>query len=260
MPTELAESTGRQFVFHRCGLVLCAFILGCGSGFTVVFEDSTRFSGRELHLDGTAYAWWRTFDAQALDRKLDPGILELRFYGATFASDREWRRAPGRERLALLSDLRSSDALSVSVLHVEGDHTRSGQWNRDSDGRQCAVPCVLEQCQEAFQCAGQMDLRVGVVLPIPDRDEPIDTSQDAPEVAMLQRSFGTDWNLSLDQADQDDGGRVAGVLTLTADEDNQEELGIRFNLPLRNARLAGCNERSQFGSQPSIFPCEGLAP
>ena len=74
MPTELAESTGRQFVFHRCGLVLCAFILGCGSGFTVVFEDSTRFSGRELHLDGTAYAWWRTFDAQALDRKLDPGI------------------------------------------------------------------------------------------------------------------------------------------------------------------------------------------
>jgi hypothetical protein len=105
-----------------------------------------------------------------------------------------------------------------------------------------------------------MDLRVGVVLPIPDRDEPIDTSQGAPEVAMLQRSFGTDWNLSLDQADQDDGGRVAGVLTLTADEDNQEELGIRFNLPLRNARLAGCNERSQFGSQPSTFPCEGLAP
>ena len=247
-------------MFRRYGIACLLWVAGCGPGFTVVYEDSTRFSGRALQLDGTAYAWWRSFDAQDPSRRLDPGVLELRFLGATFESDREWRRAPGAERLALLTDLRSSDAMFVSILHVEGDHARSGQWDRDDDGRTCAVPCVLEQCQEEFQCTGQVDLRVGVTVPIPDRQEPLDTRQNAPAAAMVTRSFGTDWHLSLDRADQEAGGRVAGVLTLTADEDNQEDIGLQFDLPLLNARLAGCNERSQFGSQPSVYPCEGLSP
>ena len=247
-------------MFRRTGVALLFLLGACGPGFTVSFEDSTRLTGRALDLDGTAYAWWRNFDARDPSQRLDPGILELRFFGAAFAADREWRRAEGAERLALLSDLRSSDGMAVSVLHVDGAHSRSGQWDRDDDGRTCVVPCVLEQCQELFQCEGKVDLRVGLTLPVPDRDAAIDPSSDAPAVAMVTRSFGTDWHFSLDQADQDPGGRVAGVLTMTADEDNQEDLGLRFDLPVLNSRLAGCNERSQFGSQPQVFPCEGLAP
>ncbi|MBM65276.1 MAG: hypothetical protein CMH55_03465 [Myxococcales bacterium] len=148
----------------------------------------------------------------------------------------------------------------VSVLHVDGDHMRSGQWDRDDDGRNCLVPCVLEQCQDVFQCEGKVDLRANIIVPVPDREEPIDASGGAPKTAMVNRSFGTDWHLSLDQADREAGGRVAGALTLTADEDGQEEIGLRFDVPVLNTRLAGCNERSQLGSRPDVFPCEGSAP
>lgn len=243
-------------MFARSGLILLAACMACSPNFTVSLDDRSRFTGREPVLDGTAYAWWRAYHAQDFAQTVDPAVLELRFFGVVFDAELEWRRVAGDRRLRQLAELRRSDFMSVSVLHSEGGHRSSGQWNRDSDGRTCQVPCVLDQCQEAFNCQGLVDLRAVVVLPVPDRVDPLGPSDAAPGVAMDVRRFGSDWHLSLDDSGTEVGDRVAGTLTLTADQDDEETLSINFDVPVLNSRLAGCNEASDLGSYPSVFPCE----